>query len=620
MYSLRIEASALASRWKLWAMAPSPTQPGGDHLEGDGPAEADVVGEVDDAHAPAPDHALDLVALVDDERGRVVAGEGAAVGAGDARGDGGLAARDADPGSDRSGPCVQPGRRVLRPDGRRRLKMIFFGHRLDARGYPPRLSRRNAPSPFTLSPPVFCPDRAARRSGCRPVPFHDTVQASSMASFQSKLARLPAMPGPLPPPLTLAGTQPRPAPAPAGERPSLDELRGPDRPDHRPRRAPAPRSEPSQGELPFLVEHTDRGVLYVRRERAVPAARVGRVPARGRAGRGRRPARAARARPVALGVRFGQALYLDTETTGLAGGTGTVPFLVGLSWYDAAAGVFVLEQTLLRRLGEEGPILDLVARRIEAASMLVTFNGKAFDMPLLRTRFVMNRLAAPREPPHLDLVHVARRIHRTRLRSRTLVAVEAEVLGRGRVDDVSGGDIVATYMHFLRTGDDAALLGVVEHNAADVLAMVALVGLYGERLDATYTPEHDVGAPPPGLDGTDLAGMARTLQRADALDLAADLAEAAVARGGGSEALRARGDIAKARGDKARALSDYEALAQEVDDPGVRLALCKLYEHHVRAFAAALALLDKGTGETGEAAARRKSRLTRKLARAGGAG
>jgi uncharacterized protein YprB with RNaseH-like and TPR domain len=439
-----------------------------------------------------------------------------------------------------------------------------------------------------------------------------------MASFQSKLARLPAMPGPLPPLGTVTGTQARPAP-PAGDRPSLDELRdriariiarGP---------APAPRSEPSQGELPFLVEHTDRGVLYVRRERAVPAARVGRVPLVGA-----RDADAALLALLALDPSISrcdprQALYLDTETTGLAGGTGTVPFLVGLSWYDAAAGVFVLEQALLRRLGEEGPILDLVARRIEAASMLVTFNGKAFDMPLLRTRFVMNRLAAPREPPHLDLVHVARRIHRTRLRSRTLVAVEAEILGRGRVDDVSGGDIVATYMHFLRTGDDAALLGVVEHNAADVLAMVALVGLYGERLDATYTPDHDVGAPPPGLDGTDLAGIARTLHRADALDLAADMAEAAVARGGGNEALRARGDIAKARGDKARALSDYETLAQEVDDPGVRLALCKLYEHHVRAFAAALALLDKGTGETGEAAARRRSRLTRKLARAGGA-
>src|SRR6185369_2797624 len=170
---------------------------------------------------------------------------------------------------------------------------------------------------------------------------------------------------------------------------------------------------------------------------------------------------------------------------------------------------------------------------------------------------------------------------------RTLVAIENDVLGRMRIGDVAGGDIVATYAHFLRTGDDEALLGVVEHNAADVLAMVALVGLYGEPVGR--------------LDGSDLAGVARTLRQAGALDRAAELAEAAVARGGGPEARRARGDIAKARGDKARALADYEAIASEVDDPSVRLELCKLYEHHVRSFAAALALAVRGTGESDEA-------------------
>jgi hypothetical protein len=229
-------------------------------------------------------------------------------------------------------------------------------------------------------------------------------------------------------------------------------------------------------------------------------------------------------------------------------------------------------------------------------------------MPLLRTRYVMNRLPAPAEPPHLDLVHVARRIHRRRLVSRTLIAIENEVLGRARIDDVAGGDIVATYMHFLRTGDDEALLGVVEHNVADVLAMVALVGLYGERLSSSYAPS--------GLDGADLAGVALTLRRAGALDLAAECAEVAVGRGGSPEARRARGDIAKARGDKARALADYEILAAEVDDPSVRLTLCKLYEHHVRSFALALALVEKGTGEGEEEAAKRKSRLTRKMAKA----
>jgi hypothetical protein len=262
----------------------------------------------------------------------------------------------------------------------------------------------------------------------------------------------------------------------------------------------------------------------------------------------------------------------------------------------------VLEQLLLRRLGEEAPILARVAERIAASSMLVTFNGKAFDMPLLRTRFVMNRMPPPAFPPHLDLVHVARRIHKARLKLRTLIALEHGVLGRVRIGDVGGADVVARYAHFLRSGDEEALFGVVEHNAADVLSMIALVGLYGEPLGA--------------LGAEDLAGVARTLHQAGALGLAAECAEVAVARGGGNEARRVRGNIAKARGDKARAVMDYEALAAQVDDPAVRLELAKLYEHHVGAFARALAIVDRGTGEDPKAVERRRARLERKMARA----
>jgi hypothetical protein len=304
--------------------------------------------------------------------------------------------------------------------------------------------------------------------------------------------------------------------------------------------------------------------------------------------------------PVLAGCDVRGALYLDTETTGLAGGTGTVPFLLGLAWLDPESG-FMVEQTLLRRLGEEAPILRRLAERLASASMIITYNGKAFDLPLLRTRFVMNRLPPPPEPPHLDLVHVARRVHRTRLKTRTLIALEHDVLGRVRIGDVAGGDIVAAYAHFLRTGDDAALIGVVEHNAADVLAMVALVGLYGEPLGS--------------LDPIDLADVASTLKRAGALDRAAELADAAVERGGGPAARRARGDIAKARGDKVRALADYEALAAEVDDPDVRLKLAKLYEHHVREFARALEVVEQGTGEPEPALTLRRARLRKKALR-----
>ncbi|MDC3957978.1 ribonuclease H-like domain-containing protein [Polyangium jinanense] len=439
-----------------------------------------------------------------------------------------------------------------------------------------------------------------------------------MASFASKLARLPPMPGAAPAsaaapapaaasaPASAAAPAPEPVPVPENaaaalkSKPSLDELR-----DRIARiigkAAPtAPRPDPTRTELPFFVEHTTRGPLYVRRDRTPPAARVGRAPLV--AARDAEPGLLSLLAldPALATCNARRALFIDTETTGLQGGTGTVAFLLGMSFYDEAQGAFILEQALLRRLGEEGPILELLARRLDEASMIVTFNGKAFDMPLLRARFVMNRMPPPRELPHLDLVHVARRIHGHRLKSRTLAAIESEVLGRERVGDVGGADVVACYMHYLRTSDEGALSGVVTHNEHDVLSMVALVGLYGE-------PMHG------GLPGADLAGVAKTLRRAGELDRAAETAEAAVKRGGGALAKRTRGDIAKARGDKARALLDYEALAEEVDDPSVRLELAKLYEHHVKSFAAALALVDRGTGEAEAATEKRRARLRRKI-------
>jgi hypothetical protein len=441
-----------------------------------------------------------------------------------------------------------------------------------------------------------------------------------MASFQSKLARLPALPGlpgAVPPSGSGSGSLRGPAAGPAcSPRPSLDDLRdriarivarGP---------APAPRANPAESALPFAVEHTEHGPLYVRRVRVAPAARVGRIPLV--AARDADPAMLALLAldPSLHAIDLRGALYVDTETTGLAGGTGTVPFLLGLSWFDRESGTFMVEQALLRRLGEEAPILALFTARLATATLIVTYNGKSFDLPLLRTRYVMNRMAAPAEPPHLDLVHVARRIHRDRLKARTLVAIEQEILGRARIDDVAGGDIVATYAHFLRTGDDEALLGVVEHNEADVLSMVALVGLYGESLGRLLDEGEGAGLyAPPSLDGADLAGVARTLRQAGALDRAAQLAEVAVARGGGARAVRARGDIARARGDKVRALADYETLAAEVDDPAVRLTLAKLYEHHVGAFELALAVVERGTGEDDAALVKRKVRLERKRAR-----
>jgi uncharacterized protein len=378
------------------------------------------------------------------------------------------------------------------------------------------------------------------------------------------------------------------------------------------RRAPplAPVADPV--ELPFVTSETPAGPLHVRTVRLSQAHRTGRAQI----------CLARHADPevlslLALDPRLaacdpGCALYLDTETTGLSGGAGTIAFLVGLAWWDLGDPgdpALVLEQILVRAPGEEGPMLARVRERIGAAGLLVTFNGKSFDLPLLRTRFLMARSEPPAEPPHLDLLHLARRVHKHRVPREgcRLVALERDVLGFERSGDVESRNVSECYWHFLRTGDPQGLLAVVEHNAWDVVAMAALVGVYG-------APVHDALAP------DDLAGVARTLRRAGALDRALVAAEAAVERAAGPEPLRARAEIAKARGERDRALADFEALVALVDDPPARLELAKMYEHALRSPARALAWAEKGTGEAPHRARRRVERLEEKVRKAEASG
>lgn len=366
-----------------------------------------------------------------------------------------------------------------------------------------------------------------------------------------------------------------------------------------PQSAPPP-ADPASTTLPFLRIETAPGPLCQRLELLKASHHVGRIPVDGAAQAEAELLALLALDPGLAAASPAEALFLDTETTGLGGGAGTLAFLVGLAAFDAA-GRLEVEQLLLQSPSEERALLVRLEQRVAAASMLVTFNGKSFDWPLLRTRFVMNRMTPPDPPPHLDLLHVARRLHRARIGVCSLKGVESQVLGFDRDGDIDGVDVAARYTHFLRTGDESALAAVVEHNFWDVISMAALVTLYGEPVGA--------------LHEADLVGLARTLQRARAWERAHAMANVAVEQGAGSEALRVRGDIAKARGDRDRALADYEALSGEIDDPRVRLELAKLYEHHVKQPAKALELLARGTGEGEEALVRRRTRLERKASR-----
>jgi uncharacterized protein len=355
--------------------------------------------------------------------------------------------------------------------------------------------------------------------------------------------------------------------------------------------------DPSHTALPFVPAALGTGRLHRRCLRLARSKTIGRIPVDAASAAKSGILSLLALDPGLLPCDPRRALYLDTETTGLGGGAGTIAFLVGLAWF--VDDELWLEQLLLTSPIDEPALLESLEARLNQASMLVTFNGKSFDWPLLMGRYVMNRRLPPTQLPHLDLLHVARRLHKQRLGSVTLKRLESEVLGLERGKDIDGAEIGPRYAHFLRTGDESALAIVVEHNATDVLSMAALVGLYGEPIDL--------------LVPTDLVGLGRTLFRAGQRDEALAVAEQARLRGAGSDALRLSAQLHKARGDRSRALLEFEELAAQIDDASVRLELVKLYEHLVKDHRAALQIVERGTGETDEQTQRRRARLERKL-------
>ena len=150
-----------------------------------------------------------------------------------------------------------------------------------------------------------------------------------------------------------------------------------------------------------------------------------------------------------------QWLFLDTETTGLAGGTGTYPFLVGIAWWDA--GGLEVEQFFMREHSEEHSVLVALAERMAERRVLVTFNGKSFDWPLLETRYRMTRkIPVPSPRAHLDFLHPARNLWRLRLGSVRLAELERHVLGWNRGTDVMSELIPQLYFDFLRGGPPGA--------------------------------------------------------------------------------------------------------------------------------------------------------------------
>ncbi|HLH20472.1 MAG TPA: ribonuclease H-like domain-containing protein [Bryobacteraceae bacterium] len=197
--------------------------------------------------------------------------------------------------------------------------------------------------------------------------------------------------------------------------------------------------------------------------------------------------------------------FLDTETTGLAGGTGTYAFLIGVGSIDASG--FRLRQFFMRDYGEEPSLLYRLAEHLAQFDVLITYNGKAYDQPLLETRFRMARARHPFDRlPHLDLLFGARRLWKLRLESCRLMDLENQILGVEREGDLPGEMIPYYYFEFLRTRQAFRLVPIFHHNAIDILSLACLTAIVPF---AFRRPEEA-----PLRHGADLIGLGRWLKQA----------------------------------------------------------------------------------------------------------
>ncbi len=177
-------------------------------------------------------------------------------------------------------------------------------------------------------------------------------------------------------------------------------------------------------------------------------------------------------------------LFLDTETTGLSGGTGTYVFLVGVAFFSDTGDELVVRQYFLSDVSAERALLRALNDLFTRFEAVVTFNGKTFDWPLLETRYIYTRLKCVlRDPPHLDMLHPSRRLWRDRFESCSLETLESNVLGFRRGFDVPGWRIPSLYFQYLRANHVGHVLPVFEHNEHDLLTLVALTGHVSRILD-----------------------------------------------------------------------------------------------------------------------------------------
>jgi len=277
--------------------------------------------------------------------------------------------------------------------------------------------------------------------------------------------------------------------------------------------------------------------------------------------------------------------FLDTETTGLAGGTGTYAFLVGVGSISTSG--FRVRQFFMRDYGEENSLLDALARYLDNFDVLITYNGRVYDQPLLETRFRLARAPSPFERMrHLDLLYGARRLWKLRLESCRLIELENRILGVEREGDLPGELIPHYYFEYLRSREAFQLVPIFHHNVIDILSLACLTAIVPF---AFREPEQTLFH-----HGADLIGLARWMIQAEQRERGLSLLRRAVDIGLPDGLLfRTLWDIAmleKKLGAAARGLGVFTDLAASRNPyrQQALVELAKYYEHRERNYSMAL--------------------------------
>ncbi len=293
--------------------------------------------------------------------------------------------------------------------------------------------------------------------------------------------------------------------------------------------------------------------------------------------------------PGLPGFDLCRAVFLDTETTGLAGGAGTAAFLIGLGFVEDQS--FVVRQYFMRDYNEEPAMLHALAADVAHFRHLVTYNGKMFDMPLLDARFRLNRarFSLSSDAAHLDLLHPARRLWKLRLESCRLQALESALLGVRRTGDIPGEEIPQVYFRYVRNRDPRAIGRIFEHNKTDIVSLAALAALACQ-----WVQDGEAGGPNPCDDARDAFSLGRVLERAQRVGRAQSAYRRALSIGDGPlrvAALLRLASQARRSGDHESAATLWEQGARAGDCAAFR-ALAIHHERRRRDAAAALRVVD----------------------------